>query len=653
MTTALSLLGLPKTAAPTINAKPTAGLPPFGQRIADFDTWRPGYGGMVVEVIEAGTNNTLAALYYDIGLTQPAPNPQALITETDANGNTYGKWAQPVYTAVPFQLYINSTDSTGIEYPPLIALPGEDASGSLVETARGQYPITLASFADSTVTAVLFGQLSSTAGTAANTQTLVAAIGAAGAQGGGEVLLPAGTIPFTSLSLPQGVVLVGDSLNGTTLQSSQTGAVVTLGGDGAGLKDLTLDGLDVVAASIGVFGLDIAEPVFENVVVRRFDTGIMLKGASAAQWRNLSVENCNTGADLRGDADLTGTNEGAELANIEWDGGGIALNNNFGARFRFIDHPAREIVLRNVGLSSNVGPALALHGVRGFKTDHCYWISNINNLLIEDDTNPLYQSLNTTSRIAFTGGQINAGTLNFNQSCVNVSFEKVELKGVSYNLTIPSNVILLLDCIEDSACTTTGDATKIARWYHSDDQIVTGITTGNTATVAWQYAMAPGKVGLFEAEVIGRRRDGTDYGIFWVAAGALQPAASLPYSIETTPFTAGAVLTGQTSGASARIVVVSATGSAGTLSIRDIVGTFISGEAITDSSGGSARMNGSMSTSATALDGGGTTVIRAAQPSGTSWTVQFGVSGSLIQLAVQGASGQTVEWTAKVRKTVP
>jgi hypothetical protein len=113
------------------------------------------------------------------------------------------------------------------------------------------------------------------------------------------------------------------------------------------------------------------------------------------------------------------------------------------------------------------------------------------------------------------------------------------------------------------------------------------------------------------------------------------------------------VLTGQTSGASARIVVVSATGSAGTLSIRDIVGTFISGEAITDSSGGSARMNGSMSTSATALDGGGTTVIRAAQPSGTSWTVQFGVSGSLIQLAVQGASGQTVEWTAKVRKTVP
>ena len=653
MTTAISLFATPTTLAPAIGDKPQAGLPFVGIRLAAFDTWRPGYGGANVEVIEAGTADTLAPLFYDISLSQPAPNPQTLISFTDENGTIYGKWAKPLYTAVGFTLYVNSTDSTGIEYPPLISLPGQDASAMLVSSVRGQYPITLATFSDTSINAALYGPLSYSGGSAAATTTLNAAIGAAAAQGGGDVDLPAGVIPITSLNLPQGVVLVGDNLNSTTLQCTQTGNVITLGGDGAGLRNLTLDGVDLVSGSVGVFGLNPAEPIMENVLIKRFDTGMLLKGASAGQWRNLSISNCNTNADFRGDADATGTHDGGAFANMEWDGGAVSLGSNYGVRLRFIDNPAREITLRNVGFASNVGPALHLHGVRGLIGEDCYWTSNIVDMLIEDDTNSLYQNLNTTERIVFDGGQISAGTLTFNQSCVGVALKRMDLKGVSYNLTVPSNPILILDCIEDSACTSTGDNTKIIRFSSFDEGIASGVTVGATPVVAWEYNLAPGQAGLFSAEVIAKRRDGTTYGIFWPMTGAVQPGATLPFSVQTSNFTAGAVVTGATSAASARIVAVTQSGGAGTLTLRSIAGTFITGELIQDTSGGSARVNGTVTTYASALDGTGSGNLRAATCTGSSWAAVWAVTASLVQLVVTGEANATIEWTAKVTKTAP
>ena len=40
------------------------------QRISEFDTWKPGYGGAVVSVYVAGTS-TLASIYTDENLTTP------------------------------------------------------------------------------------------------------------------------------------------------------------------------------------------------------------------------------------------------------------------------------------------------------------------------------------------------------------------------------------------------------------------------------------------------------------------------------------------------------------------------------------------------------------------------------------------------------
>jgi hypothetical protein len=57
-------------------------------RIADFDTWRPGYGLATVSAFLANTN-VLAAIFTDEALTVPAGNPLTLIQET-LGGISYG-----------------------------------------------------------------------------------------------------------------------------------------------------------------------------------------------------------------------------------------------------------------------------------------------------------------------------------------------------------------------------------------------------------------------------------------------------------------------------------------------------------------------------------------------------------------------------------
>lgn len=95
-------------------------------RIADFDTWRPGYGQATVRVLQADSSN-LASVYSDEELTVPVANPQTLLEKT-LQGVSYGKFAQPVYIGVPYQLEINSVDGTGIIRPPIDTLVGQDAS---------------------------------------------------------------------------------------------------------------------------------------------------------------------------------------------------------------------------------------------------------------------------------------------------------------------------------------------------------------------------------------------------------------------------------------------------------------------------------------------------------------------------------------------
>ena len=652
MTTALSLRGVSITAPPAIAAKPAGGLPVYGQRVRDFDTWRPGYAGAMVEVIIAGTTER-AALFSDPYLGVAIENPQTLLTWEDGNGDTYGKFATPVYTYQPYVLYINATDSTGVERPAITDLAAQDISQSLVESTRGAYPKVMADFVDLVIHAAMFGVISNDAGSSLSTATLVAAIGAAAAQGGGVVVLPSGNIPYTPITLPTGVRLRGQGLNATTMRCQQSGSTITLGGDGAGLEELTVDGINLVAGSVGVHGNDVAQPHFRNVMIRRFETGIQLHGASAAGWHNFSISNCTGGADLRGDTGSGDTNEGAEIANIQWSSGAVSLCTSYGIAVRFVDRPAREIALSGVGFSSNVGPALLLHGARGFTARDCYWTGNTSDIQIEDDNNSLYADQNTTSRVLIAGGQISGGEILFNGTCTEVVFDGVEMLDVSSNLTVPTNHILMRDCIEDADCTSTGDTKKLLRWSSFDEGVTTGITTDATATVAWQLEMAPGEVGLFQAEAVGRARNDITYGIFWIVAGAARPAATLDFNLQTGNYTAGLVVTGATSGASARIVAVVQSAGSGTLTLRDIEGTFTSGELITDTSTGSARVSGSLGTSNVALDATGSDPVRADTITGSGWDVVFDVSGSMIQAKVTGEASKTIEWTVKVRKLVP
>lgn len=82
--------------------------------------------------------------------------------------------------------------------------------------------------------------------------------------------------------------------------------------------------------------------------------------------------------------------------------------------------------------------------------------------------------------------------------------------------------------------------------------------------------------------------------------GTMVPSGTLAYDAQTVNFTAGLVLTGGTSGATAYIVSDSDSGTTGTLTLAFVDGTFQNDETITDSSGGSADVNGTITNSVSA-----------------------------------------------------
>jgi hypothetical protein len=81
---------------------------------------------------------------------------------------------------------------------------------------------------------------------------------------------------------------------------------------------------------------------------------------------------------------------------------------------------------------------------------------------------------------------------------------------------------------------------------------------------------------------------------FRVSAGG--PAQRSPTTRRPRNFTAGNIVTGATSGATARIPPTRR-GATGTLTLQDVVGTFVDNEIITDGATGSATVNGALSTS--------------------------------------------------------
>lgn len=651
--TSLGLLGASTGARQVLGPKAEVGLPVVGVAISMFDTWRATYGGASVLVIRADTNER-APLYADPGLTIPLPNPQTLLSMRAEDGLYYGKWEQPVYTYVPYRLTINEADPTGIVYPPLVTLRGEDASKTIVATQRGGRLRVLEEALDDLIFAEAFGSLAESNGAEANTAVLEAAIGAAAAQGGGDVILPAGRIMFTRLTLPVTVRLRGQGMGVTTLTSTFAGVAIILDGDGCGLVDLTLDGINQTAGSIGVEGIGIAAPVFRNVTVKRFALGMRFRGVTGAVWDSLYISDCVRGADLRGDTDASATGNGGVVRNVTWNGGGVSLCTSAGLALTFFDALTENVVLNGVAITDNLGDGLLLSGTRNILVTGASYIKaaeGVRAVKIQDDTNLALRALNTTDHITFRGGIFDGGTLRFDGTCASVVFERADFRGTSFDLTVPTEPIVLDNCIEDADTTATGDTTKLMRSFQADDRQVVGNTTDAVPTVAWSKTMEPGEVGYFIAEVVAQEQDGTKYGIWHVATGALRPGASLAFNLQTANFTAGAVVTGATSGATAGITAVVQSAGSGTLTLRDIEGTFIDGEQITDDDGGDARVDGALSTSNAALDAGGSTDLRTERTTGT-YDSYWDVSGGKIRLIVVGDTGETVQWTARVRELV-
>lgn len=618
----------------------------MAQRIAEFDLWQPGYGNAVVTVYVAGTT-TPADVYEDEALTTPADNPQTLTSKV-VDGVDYGKFVVPLYTASAYELSIDGIDETGIQRPPLTTLDGADASDATVTPDNGNEARSLAARAGDEIWAEDQGEIGTSSAT--NTSTLTAAIAAASAIGGGSVLLPEGQITFNQITLPAGVVLVGRGKNATALQSQVADKAITISGDGAGFKSLTIDGVNLQVGSIGVYSEANDQTVFDTVLIKRFETGLHCKGGRYNDWWQLSIDNCTDGAKLHGD---TASGDGDQWRNNRWMGGLITTCTGTGLELSYEDTACSHNEI-HVGFESNTGTGLKINGARHLDLRACWWSGNTINWAIQDDSLTSVTD-NDVIGVHFLGGEVEDGNATFTGRCQDVLLDGLELISGTYTLTLVDNAIAVVDCVEGSELTVAGaDGLKWVRQSRATDNPPAsfGVTTDATVTNAWTYHLEPGEVINVRCVVVARQRNGTGYAAYHIARNVRRPGSDLAYDGQTANFTLGDILTGATSGATGRIIADSDSGATGTLTLMDIVGTFQDNEAIAGALGGAALVNGTISDQNAALLGS-TTSIQAAIESDAAWACDFAVSAGDVHVQVTGAASKTIEWTvgAEVQST--
>lgn len=622
-------------------------------RVSFFDTWRPGYAGAVVTVVSNATGAALT-LYNELALSTTASNPQTLTSRTDAQGVQYGKWNKSgsFYVSESYYLEINSTDQTGVIRIPMFGLDGEDGSDIEVTVTGGSVEHTLADILSRIVHVDDFGEFKAVGevgqSSATNNATLTAAIGAAAGAGGGIVIVPPGSYNFTQLTIPSGVILQGQGRQATTLISITADKVITINGDRAGLRMITIDGSVLNAGSIGVFSKANDETVFDNVEVKRFETGIYFKGGRRAQWNNLYLENCATGAKLHGDDDAGGGADGDLFTNNRWDGGKVSNCTTAGVKLEYIDEIVSHNTICDVGFQSNTGIGLHILGARYTNLEDCWWSANTTAFKIEDDSPE--DNENTVIGVHFFRGKIAGGAATIEDSAIDVIFEKIEFSDIDITLTTPENNILALDCTEDSQVTLAGVSTRWIRRTSQYDGASVGVTTDATVTKAWSLALEPGQLVRLNANVVARKRNAVEVASYGLEATAYRPGSTLAYDTQTGNFTAGLIVTGATSGATARIQADSDSGTTGTLTLIDISGVFIDNEIITDTSTGSATVNGILSPQNAALKGA-VAAIGTTYEDTAGWNATIAVNGTEVEVQVTGAASSTVEWTVAVNVT--
>ncbi|MDZ4253286.1 MAG: hypothetical protein U1A72_12030, partial [Sulfuritalea sp.] len=244
-----------------------------------------------------------------------------------------------------------------------------------------------------------------------------------------------------------------------------------------------------------------------------------------------------------------------------------------------------------------------------------------------------------------------SAAMSFTGKCQDVIFERGEFNAGTYTLTSVENTIIAKDSTESSTVAIAGgDATQWMRIRTSlgDAPGSAGITTDATSTEGWSYDLAAGEVVFLDAKVIGNGRNVIDTAVYHITQGAYRPGSTLAYDNQTANFTAGAVLTGSTSGATARITADTDAGATGTVTLRDITGEFVDDETITDSAGGSALANGVMAHQNAVLLGTINTPSAAVETD-AAWAAIFGVTARKVRVMVAGAAAKTVEWSISVQ----
>jgi hypothetical protein len=614
-------------------------------RVFEFDVWREGYAGAEVSVKVAGTD-TLASIFTDEALSVAADNPQTLVSQ-EINERQYGKFAAPLYTSDSYYLDVDGLNVSGVIRPPLQSLDGEDASLATVQSADGTVDVPLEEIVARSVHVDDFGEFLDTsdpgASAGTNNDTLTAAINAVSANGG-FVELPPGTYAFESVELPTGVRLRGKGQGVTILQSQEGAIVIELGGAGAGLIDLTIDGVLLTASSVGIYMKAIDGTVFDRATIKRFATGIYCQGAHGSRWRDLTVEGCTINAKLHGDTDSD--DGGWSFTDNHWTG--ICITSvTIGLDLEYID----AIVAHNsfcVGFEDNALIAVKIRGARYTDFDGSWWEGNGTNLDVDDFLTGSFEDDNTVLGLWLRNFSIDAGDIVLAGDLGDVTFDRGEITGtVEITLTVPGNAILARDVVEGASVTIAGDGTKWLRWTSTDHGASSGLTTDATVTKAWSIELEPGQRAFLVGTVIGNSRNTDTSGEYYIAVSARRPPSTLAYDTQTANFTAGLMVTGGTSGATGRIVTDTDGGATGTLELRDIIGAFVDNELLTDSSTGSATVNGTL-TAVNAELLGAVTALRAAREDTAGWDATFVANGPEIHLDVLGAASTTIEWLVHV-----
>lgn len=558
--------------------------------VSEFATLEP-YPAATVYVYKAGTTD-LASLFLDPAMTEPADNPQTLTSET-VGAYQLGRFAAPIYTPGSYQIEVNG-NRLGIVRPTLNTLEGEDASYALARTRRFNFQRRLIDrFAD-TIRVQDFGLWTTgTDSSATNAATLVLAIGAAAELGGAVVRIPAGTYEITTVDLPAGVRLQGEGTSATILRSTEGEAVVTFSGQLAGLTDITIDGVSLVSGSIGLYGESADDIRLDNVVVKRFEKGIEFKGGRDNEWWEVHIENCEEGARLLGDVNAGDGSTGDKWELNRWNGGSVIQCTTRGVFLSYEDRAVEHNALYGVDFKDNTGNAVEIQGARDTKLEDCYFETNTVDIKIYDDGDTALDDNKTVGFFA-RNSKIEGGEIQVDGLAQDVVFERVDFVDVDFELSLPQNAIHLRSCYEDAQVTIAGDGTKLVRSSDLDVQEINGVTTDATALSAFSVPLDHGQVAYIEAKIHGNQRNGINKALYHISMGFKRPAATLAYDAQTANFTAGLVVTGSTSGATARIVADVDGGASGTLSLRDVSGIFRDNELITDTGGGSATVNGTL-----------------------------------------------------------